>query len=44
MQRVILLQTEATSAKQKILSTFERASTAEADRLFYERVKEPAEL
>ncbi|MDV3278084.1 MAG: zinc ribbon domain-containing protein [Nitrososphaerales archaeon] len=39
MQRVILLQTEATSAKQKILSTFEEAATAEANRLLSERLK-----
>ncbi len=39
MQRAILLQTEATSAKQKILSTFEQAATAEANRFLSERVK-----
>ncbi len=39
MQRAILLQTEATSAKQKILSTFEQVATAEANRILSERVK-----
>jgi len=37
MQRAILLQTEATSAKQRVLSAFEQAATAEVNRLLSER-------
>ncbi len=39
MHRAILIQTEATSAKRKILFTFEQAATAEANRLLSERSK-----
>jgi IS605 OrfB family transposase len=39
MQRAILLQTEATSAKQSVLSAFEEVSTAEVNRLLSERGK-----
>ncbi len=39
MQRAILLQTEATSAKRRILSGFERVATTEVNRLLIERGK-----
>jgi IS605 OrfB family transposase len=38
MQRAILLQTDATSHKQSVLSAFEQAAAAESNRLLSERV------